>query len=101
MTKMTKISTSLRRLRRMELKVTTKRTMQRKGPMKQEVAATVASYIVLLPMRDENYVRRNFYYVVTHNWEIRNSNGEFKVPCTITIRMSLNVSTRSLGLSMK
>jgi hypothetical protein len=46
---------------------------------KQEVAATVASYIVLLPMRDENYVRRNFYYVVTHNWEERNSNGEFKV----------------------
>jgi hypothetical protein len=47
---------------------------------KQEGAATVASYIVLLPMRDENYVRRNFYYVVTHNWEERNSNGEFKVP---------------------
>jgi hypothetical protein len=48
--------------------------------MKQEVVVTVASYIVLLPMRDENYVRRNCYYVVTHNWEERNSNGEFKVP---------------------
>jgi hypothetical protein len=61
----------------------------------------VASCIALLPMRDENYVRRNFYYVVTHNWEERNSNGEFKVPCTITSRMILNASTHSLGLSMK
>jgi hypothetical protein len=47
---------------------------------KQEIAATVASYIVLLPMRDENHVRRNLYYLVTQNREERKSNGEFQVP---------------------
>jgi hypothetical protein len=46
-------------------KVTTKKDEQRKGPMKQEVAANGSQSYCIAPMRDENHVRRNPNNAVT------------------------------------
>lgn len=57
------------------------------GPeTKQEETSTIANYVVLLTMRDENHELQNLYHAVTYDWKERESQGELAIP-GLTIEM--------------